>query len=75
VFTDVLGPLAGFLRSNVGRRWNKVYSELRPDLEVRKVTGLHIFDQLKVALVRATAECTPAKEGALAATDDRRSDT
>jgi hypothetical protein len=47
VFTDVLGPLAGFLRSNVGRPWNKVYSELRRGLDVRKVTGLHIFDHLK----------------------------
>jgi hypothetical protein len=46
-FTDVLGPLAGFLRSNVGRPWNKVYSELRQGLDVRNVTGLHIFDHLR----------------------------
>jgi hypothetical protein len=46
-FTDVLEPLEGFLRSNLGRPWDKVYSELRQGLDVRKVTGQHIFDHLK----------------------------
>lgn len=27
-FTDVLGPIKGFLRSNCGRPWDKVWSEL-----------------------------------------------
>jgi hypothetical protein len=46
-FTDVLNPLERFLRSNVGRPWDKVYSELRQGLDVRKVTGQHIFDHLQ----------------------------
>jgi len=46
-FTDVLGPLEGFLRSRLGRPWDKVYSELRQGLDVRKVTGRHIFDHLE----------------------------
>lgn len=46
-FTDVLGPLAGFLRKNVGRPWDKVYSELCANLDKRKVTGKHIFDHVK----------------------------
>jgi hypothetical protein len=46
-FSDVLGPLEGFLRSNLGRPWDKVFSELRQGLDVRKVTGRHIFDHLK----------------------------
>ena len=46
-FTDVLGPLEGFLRSNLGRPWDKVHSELRQGLDVRKVTGRHIFDHLE----------------------------
>ena len=46
-FTDVLGPLEGFLRSNLGRPWDKVFSELRQGLDVRKVTGRHIFDHLE----------------------------
>jgi hypothetical protein len=46
-FSDVLGPLEGFLRSNLGRPWDKVFSELRQGLDVRKVTGRHIFDHLR----------------------------
>src|SRR5215471_3836174 len=46
-FTDVLGPLEGLLRKNIGRPWDNVYSELRRGLDVRKVTGLHIFQHLE----------------------------
>src|SRR5262252_4664364 len=46
--SDVLGPLEGFLHNNVGRPWNKVYSELRQGLDARKVTGQHIFDHLEM---------------------------
>ena len=46
-FSDVLGPLRGFLRRNIGRPWNKVFSELRQGLDIRKVTGMHIFDHLE----------------------------
>jgi hypothetical protein len=46
-FTDVLGPLEGFLRCHLGRPWDKVYSELRQGLDVRKVTGRHIFEHLE----------------------------
>jgi len=42
-FTDVLGPLKRFLRKNVGRPWDNVYSEICRGLDRRKVTGLHIF--------------------------------
>lgn len=46
-FTDVLGPLWGFLGKNVGRPWDKVYSELCANLDKRKVTGKHIFDHVE----------------------------
>src|SRR5215470_5348900 len=46
-FSDVLNPLEGFLRKNIGRPWDKVYGELRKGLDVRKVTGLHIFQHLE----------------------------
>jgi len=46
-FSDVLGPLRRFLYSNVGRPWDKVFSELHQGLDVRKVTGRHIFDHLE----------------------------
>jgi hypothetical protein len=45
--TDVLRPLEGYLRKNLGRPWDKVYGELRRGLDVRKITGMHIFDHVK----------------------------
>ena len=45
-FTDVLGPLRRFLRSNVGRPWNKVYGEIREHMDDRSLTGLHLFQHL-----------------------------
>jgi hypothetical protein len=45
-FTDLLGPLERFLRSNVGRPWDKMYSELCAGLDKRKVTGKHVFDHV-----------------------------
>jgi len=42
-FTDVLGPLRRFLRKNVGRPWNKVYSEMSKSLNKRTLTGQHIW--------------------------------
>ncbi|MFN0108905.1 MAG: hypothetical protein ACKVZH_08620 [Blastocatellia bacterium] len=46
-FSDLLGPLRRFLRSNVGRPWDKVYSELSQHLDKRKATGIHIFDHAR----------------------------
>lgn len=46
-FSDLLGPLRRYLRKNVGRPWNKVYSELAQHLDKRKTTGIHIFDHVK----------------------------
>ena len=46
-FSDLLGPLRRFLRKNVGRPWNNVYSELAQHLDKRKTTGIHIFDHVK----------------------------
>lgn len=46
-FSDLLSPLRRYLRSNVGRPWNKVWSEMKQSLDSRKVTGQHIFDHVK----------------------------
>src|SRR5262245_58509288 len=45
-FSDVLNPIRGALRKNVGRPWDKVYSEFCQYLDRRSVSGLHIFDHL-----------------------------
>lgn len=42
-FSDVLGPLKKFLRRQVGRHWDKVYSELSQHLDKRSLTGQHIW--------------------------------
>ncbi|HZS03851.1 MAG TPA: hypothetical protein VFD58_03180 [Blastocatellia bacterium] len=46
-FSDFLSPLRRFLRSNVGRPWDKVYSEMRQHLDFRKTTGRHVFEHVE----------------------------
>ena len=45
-FSDLLGPLLRFLRKNVGRPWDLVYSEMKESLDDRKVTGRHVFEHV-----------------------------
>jgi hypothetical protein len=45
-FSDLLGPLRRFLRKNVGRPWDRVYSEMKKHLDDRKVTGRHVFEHV-----------------------------
>jgi len=45
-FSDKLGPLKKFLRKQVGRPWDAVYSELSTHLDKRTVSGLHIWDHV-----------------------------
>jgi len=45
-FSDLLGPLRRFLRKNVGRPWDQVYSEMKKHLDDRKVTGRHVFEHV-----------------------------
>lgn len=44
--TDVLNPLLGNIRKNVGRPWDKVYSEFCAVLDRRGVSGFHIWTHL-----------------------------
>ena len=46
-FTDVLNPLERFLRSSLGRPWNKIYSELCAGRDKRKATSLQFFRRLE----------------------------
>ncbi|HEY6401541.1 MAG TPA: hypothetical protein VI479_09040, partial [Blastocatellia bacterium] len=46
-FSDFLSPLRRFLRTNVGRLWDQVYSEMKEHLDDRKVTGRHVFEHIE----------------------------
>lgn len=46
-FSDVLGPLRRYLRKQVGRPWDKVWSEITHALDSRSLTGQHIFDHIR----------------------------
>lgn len=59
-FSDVLGPLRGYLRKQVGRPWDKVWSELSANLDKRSVSGSHIFDHIKQEVQQ---ECWLAVDG------------
>ena len=45
-FTDVLSPLRGTLRKNLGRPWDKIYSEFCKVLDRRSISGYHIWTHL-----------------------------
>jgi hypothetical protein len=42
-FTDVLGPLCRYLLKQVGRPWNKVYSEIAANLPKTNVQNRHVY--------------------------------
>lgn len=46
-FSDLLGPLKGYLRKQVGRPWDVVYSELSATLDKRSLTGRHIWGHVR----------------------------
>ena len=46
-FSDRLGPLRRYLRKQVGRPWDKIWSEITRTLDSRSLTGQHIFDHIR----------------------------
>src|SRR5690349_2635006 len=46
-FDDHLGPLRRWLRSQVNRPWDKVWSELAGGIDSRTVTGRHLLDHAR----------------------------
>jgi hypothetical protein len=44
--SDVLNPLKGYLRKNLGRLWDDIYSELCQNLDRRSVSGNHVFQHI-----------------------------
>jgi hypothetical protein len=45
--SDFLSPLQRHLRKNVGRPWNKVYSEIREAIDVRSLRGYHFLQHVR----------------------------
>lgn len=45
-FSENLNPLKGWLRTCVGKQWDKCYSELRKKFDARKVVNNHILEHL-----------------------------
>lgn len=45
-FNENLNPLYGWLRSCVGKKWDKCYSELRQKFDARSVINQHILEHL-----------------------------
>lgn len=45
-FTDHLNPLLGWLRKQVNRPWNKVWSEICEHMDSRSLTGRHIIQHI-----------------------------
>jgi len=41
-----LAPLGRFIRSQVGRPWDKVFSEIRQAIDTRSAVGLHVMQHL-----------------------------
>jgi hypothetical protein len=41
-----LAPLRRYLHSQIGRPWNKVFSEIRQNLDTRSAIGLHAMQHL-----------------------------
>lgn len=46
-FTDNVNPIRGFVRKNVGRKWDDVYSEFCDIYDQRSVLTKHLFQHLK----------------------------
>lgn len=44
--SDLLGPLEGYLNSQIGRPWDKVYSDIRKNLNPNSTTQIHIVGHL-----------------------------
>lgn len=50
--SEYFTPLLGFLRKAVGRSWDKVYSEIRENLNLNSATQYHLIQHLRQGMVR-----------------------
>ena len=46
-FSDLIGPLKRYLRSCIGKPWDKIHSELSQKLDRRSLSGSRIWDHVR----------------------------
>lgn len=51
-FTDVLGPIIGYLSSKVGQKWDDVYSEICQNLPKNSTNTLHVREHIEAYVER-----------------------
>ncbi len=66
-FDDHLSPLKRWLRKQVNRPWDKVYSELSQGIDRRSTVGQHLIDHVKSEVAR---HCVRTEDGRLVRPDD-----
>lgn len=67
-FSDLINPLKRYLRSRIGKPWNKVHSELSQKFDRRGVNGSHIWDHV---MLEIETDCYIGDDG-LAYTNNRK---
>ena len=66
-FDDHLSPLKRWLRKQVNRPWDKVYSELVSTVDTRTVVGQHLIDHVKSEVA---THCVRVEDGRLIRAND-----
>ena len=61
-FDDLIGPLRKWLRKQVNRPWDKVYSELCATIDRRTTVGEHLLDHVRMEV---TVRCERDADGRL----------
>ena len=54
VFSDALPPLRRYLRKQVGRPWNTVWSEITRSFDSRSLSGGHLLDHIRAEVAHHT---------------------
>ncbi len=55
-FTDLLAPLEGLIKKNIGRPWDKVYKEICEHLKPNSTMQKHVLDHVKRDLVERNCQ-------------------
>lgn len=62
MFRDKLAPAQRWLASQVGRPWDKVYSELRAQFDSRTIAGAHVVNDHMLGWVRRWNQPDPYRQ-------------